>query len=751
MKTNQNLHRWVKRIGFLLVSLLLLSLVQCAYYNTLFNAKRSFEEGIKVIQKNPVQEKIPAKAKKYFQATADKSWKLLEIYGENSKYADDALLYICKSEFYLEKYLQAKTHLEQFMSKYRDSELLPEAYLWYGKTLFKLKEYDTAKEYLNMAITTAKDKSIRSQANFELGKFAYENEDFEDAIRYFLNALDEKPNDQYKALIQFYLGEAYYIQKDYTNAIKQYKKVSKFSPTVDIEYQTRFHLAKSYVATQKHKDALEILRKMLTAPRFKNFFSIIRTTIAEIYEKEERYEEAIDTYKEILRAKKSDAGTAQAALNLAHLFETVYQDVDSAVFYYGRVKKIYSRYDSVKYAENKKVFLRELKDIRDAIKRDRRLIYLIENDAYFRDSLYQAQYEDSIRRVLGDTLDYANQTDDLQRQLNLRDSLDQKDSLRQLQNQQDSLENQQNTPFDFLTREDPDLQSQKPKNQQTNQKGAKNKQQKPPPVKKKKKRVERRKLPQIKEDLKNNQFHLAEYFLLKVENYDSAAFHYQQFLETYQDSILTPKALYSLYYIYSRPDYSQPELADSIKEKLLLEYPNSIFARQLKSGKVQVVRQEEKKDSLESMAHKQFLDAEALYFSGQIDSALRVYRKVAGLDSNLIWSAKAQLAIAWIYEHEKEDYPAAILAYQTLERKFSNFPEFVRIAKKKTAKPRTAEDELLLAKKNQAESEVSASTENGFGSRTSNLTAPGKPANFQKKVQWRMNRNKRVFQQQLNQ
>ncbi|NIV14314.1 MAG: hypothetical protein GWN62_24480, partial [Aliifodinibius sp.] len=110
----------------------------------------------------------------------------------------------------------------------------------------------------------------------------------------------------------------------------------------------------------------------------------IKTEIGENYEAQQQYVDAIEIYKETVSERKNSPGTAQAAFNLAQIYETVYKNVDSAVVYYGKVGRLYNRFDSLEIAKDKEVFLRELKDIRDEIKQDRRLVFKLENDPNFR-------------------------------------------------------------------------------------------------------------------------------------------------------------------------------------------------------------------------------------------------------------------------------------------------------------------------------------------------------------------------------
>ncbi len=659
----------------------------CAYYNTLFNARRSYKEGMEVLRENPNAQRIPQGAKRYFKTTIEKCWKLIELYTDKSKYADDALLLIAKSEFHLEKYAPAVLHLNQFLQKYPKSDLVPEARLWLGKALLREKKIDKANEQFLMVINTAKEPQIRSQASFELGLYAFENERYPEAIKYLQKALKEKLEDQYKALVLYYLGESYFIQKDYKAAIKNFKKAIKFSPTLDIDYKSRLHLGEAYSLTGKYEEAYHIFRKMLTAPRFKDFFSYIKTALGENYERENRLDEAVMTYREVVHSRKPNAGTAKAAFNLGHLYETVYQNIDSAVVYYGKVEKIYSRFDSVEVARNKTRFLGEFKEIRDLIKRDERLVYRLTHEPAFRDSLYKAQYEDSLRKAMSDEEDSLNTLDSLRQAALPTDSLKQafQDSLTKAR--ADTSDSLSATPADTVSEEDLLSFRKRALEEETPKQNAK-KPGIPLPSQgsnAKPKKLEKRKLPEIEFDLMNNRYHLAEFYLLKEENYDSAAHYYHRFLETYEDSILTPKALYSLIYIYTQPGHENPQLVDSLEKVLIREYPNSVFTKEILKSKG--LYKEETEITPQEAAKKIFLKAEKLYFSGDYKRALRLYKQIANIDSSWEICAKAQYAVAWIYENDLALNDSALAAYRAIVEHYPTARSFVQAARKKITPP----------------------------------------------------------------
>ncbi len=661
----------------------------CAYYNTLFNAKKTYQSGIEIIQKEPDKDTHP-QANRYFEQTIEKSWKLIEIYSDKSKYADDALLYIVKSEYNLQKFAQARLHAEQFLSKYPKSDLTPEANLWLGKILLEEAKVDEGKDYLFKSVNTAKKSQIRAEAYYELGYLSFENKNYPEAAEFFEKALKEKSDKEYSAFIQFYLGESYFAQGEYKEAINRYRKVEKFSPTIDIEYKTKFNLARSYNKINKYDNALEILRKMLTAVRFKNFVPFIKTEIADIYYQQNKMDDALDLFKEVVREKASSEGTAQASLNLAKIYENRLQNLDSAVYYYGMVKKLYPKSDSIQTAEQKNIYLSGLKKIKDSIKNDSRLVFRLENDRYFRDSLYNAQLEDSIQlelKKMRGTPDSSQQKalDSLKRVLSginpeLQDTTQEnstaKDSTLEQDKEKDNIETGLSNRKNLFNEPEVKKTNDQKKPDEKDEKEV----QKP-------KELEKRKLPQIKEDLKNNQYHLAEYYLLQIQNYDSSLYYYHKFLDEYQDSVLTPKALYSMYFIYSKPEYLDSSKVDSLENILMSQYPGSSFSTEIltREGKLNL-SDSTSKDSLEELGHKMFLRAEKLYYENNVDSALSLYGKVASLDTNLIWSAKAQLNRAWIYEHDLKDKEKAVKEYRHLKDKFPQ-PKFSRLASIKTAPP----------------------------------------------------------------
>lgn len=779
--------RW-KRYKPLLQLLIILSLSAflasgCAYYNTLFNAKQSYNDGIEELEKsggnapgsnNRGRGNNANPSRKYFETTIEKCWKLIEIYTDENKYADDALLYICKSEFHLQKYASAKTHLDQFLKKYPRSELVPEANLFYAKTLLREDDVEEANRLFRDVLASSNDGSIRSQANLELGLYAFEKKNYQEAIRHLEDALKEDISDEDRSRLHYNLGESYYIQKKYKEALKQYEEVEKYEPSVATDYLSRLKHAKTLAKLERFDEANKLLRKMLTAPRFQTFIPVIRNAIGENYQAQGLLDDAVDTYKEIVRDRRSSAGTAQAAVNLARLYEYTFNDIDSAVTYYSKVKTLYSRYDSLEAVQNKSRFLGEFKDIRDKISDDEKLISRLTYDEGFRDSLYQAQYDDSVRLASGqiqpdfipdpedeeddeedlltsafsdtsqtdpnnpsaasDTLDTENNSDDrfASRDNNSRDTGFDRNNNSDNRNADDS--NREDREGD---RDDLGLGGDRdglPENSRNNS-SRRGKEE----VKKKQKPLEKRKLPQVEFDFMSNRFAMAEFYLLKVENIDSAAFYYRDFLKAYNDSVLTPKAVYSLMYIHELEGFENPQLVDSLEQVLTNEYPDSPFSREVLKTRG-LLAQDQAKTKTEK-AEKLFREAETLYFNGSVRQAFDRYSEIAVMDSSLEVAAKAQYARAWIFEYDFQQKDSSLQAYEKLIERYPDARNYVAMARAKTQPLVFAEETTADTKSEGTDDDDTAGGAIG-GTGAIDFELAGEDV-FQEKVAWRKNRDSR--------
>jgi outer membrane protein assembly factor BamD (BamD/ComL family) len=202
---------------------------------------------------------------------------------------------------------------------------------------------------------------------------------------------------------------------------------------------------------------------------------------------------------------------------------------------------------------------------------------------------------------------------------------------------------------------------------------------------------------EVEGSLIKNSFAIAEYFLLKYQNYDSSLARYSSFVNNFSDSILTPKALYSIYFLYNTI-YEDNIKADSIKALILDQYKDTPYGEKL-SGKTSGPNDEDAGNSIDLNKIK-YLEAENYLDKKDYQSAIEIFQQISEQDSGSIWAKKSRYAIAYTYEKFITDTILAIQSYQILANEYPK-TDYGKVANNKIANPA----------KDQAESEKKSPTE----------------------------------------
>ncbi|HHE55135.1 MAG TPA: tetratricopeptide repeat protein [Caldithrix abyssi] len=658
----------------------LIFLLSCAYYNTFFNAKRYYNKALEKQKNTKSTQKLPGDVKKNYQAAIEKSWKLIKIYGDSNKYADDALLLIGKAYYNIGDYTKAERTLNQFLLKFLKSDLIPEAKLWLARTYVAQERKEDALKLLNSLLSQKLPKRLAAEAFYILGKLHFEQGEYEEAIKFLTRSVDITRDDEMKGDALFMMGDAYYQLNEYENAIDSYDKLSKLDIPAVREYEATAKKVESLIELEKYEEAEKILRKMLSSPRFKDQFSLIETRLANLYEIQGETDLARDYYYEIIKKYQRKEGAILSYYYLGQLYEYEYANFDSAQSYYEKVKNLKSNPEVLEDAREKSKLLKEYLKLRDLLSKDKQdLLKLQRGDSLLTDSLEVAG--DSI--VVGQSAQ--EQANLVQTKFGMRPKKifeipekENEEFWQRVRFYKDSLQKARRDTI--LTYQDS---------------------LKLFPEKKAKKRARKvlvsRTPEEVKESFKKNSFAKAEYFLLKYQNYDSAATAYAQFAKQFDDSVLTPKAYYTLYYIYHNLKHDSLK-ADSLRQLIISKYPETIYGKKLRG-----VVDKKMEVELVSQSATLYRQAEDLLDQAQYKKALQIFKQIAETDSGSVWAQKARFAIAYIYEKYLNNVQKAIDAYSELVKEYPT-SKFATIAKNKIAPPPpepTPEEQAKAEKQNE--------------------------------------------------
>jgi TolA-binding protein len=588
----------------IILSGILLIFSGCAYYNIFFNAEQRYSDGLKKIEESKTGQITP-EIRNDFYAAIDKSWKLLNIYSDSSGWSDDALLLIGKSHFQVEEYVKAERFLTQFVSRYRESEFIPEASLWLGRSLIELDRDDEALVYLNKVINYDEDDEFNALAHLTIGRIYIKKEVYDQARTNFNQAIEFSGTDELKASAQFLIAESYYSEKNYLEAAQNFELMNKYDASTNTLFDGYIRYVDCLNEMEEYDESILLLEEMSTQVLFLDLRSVIRAKIGDCYKLQGKFLEATDEYSNIFEIYPRSEGSAIAAYGMAQLMEFAYSDLDSAKNLYQRVGREYKESPLKNDAENRVRVLDAYQKITANIEKD----------------VAEYQKADSLA-LLTDVKEVAADSTKL-------DSTQEKQRLK------------------------------KPDN----------------------KKAKTRTREQVLISLDKNRFALAEFFLLTLDSYDSAATHYSNFINSSTDSILVPKAHYALYYIYNYQLFS-PDKADSLKRVILTDFSDTPYAAYFNASGGSDITNDAKK----SPYHYLFLQGEAFLYDDNYMQAIDIFNQIATEDSGSSVAQKARYAAAWTYENKLLQLDSAVYAYELVAKEYPD-TEYGKIAMNKIREP----------------------------------------------------------------
>jgi len=245
-----------------------------AYYNTFYNARESFKSGLKKIKNQPVTidpsspVRIHAAPNKAgyndFQNAIDKGAQVLRKFPE-SKWVDDAILLIGKSNYYRQEFYPALQKFEELINAGSSPEMISRAIIWKSRTQLDLKQYTAGASFVESELEQYPAKwprKYRGAIQALAGQHHVMLENFEEAVGYLFDAT---ANIQEKPLLgrtYFLLGQVLELQERYGEAFNAFREVENNFQDFEYLYWTQFKQADIARKAKRFDLALDIFQTL---------------------------------------------------------------------------------------------------------------------------------------------------------------------------------------------------------------------------------------------------------------------------------------------------------------------------------------------------------------------------------------------------------------------------------------------------------------------------------------------------------
>ena len=335
------------------------------YYNTFYNARVYYQQGVKLVKDNP------AAAKTNFEKTIAKSAVVVRKHFR-SKWADDALYLVAMSYYYMGEYEKAIKNFEDLRAVFPNSSYQDEANYYRGLAYLNNQDYGPA--LVIFYDLEEKAPRFESAAAFQIAQSFFRKEEYELAIDSLTAFINKFPKAKERKETMLILAESYFILKKWSEAGNCYRaniqegiqdpktKVStdlklaecllyetkydsaenlllqNFSRYPDLVNQANLLLGKLLLAEKKDEAAVQHLSKIRTGNQAAEAYFLLGRK----YEEGKEFEKAVAYYDTANRFGPNsefglNAKKRRSLLNLLNQKTTEVKDQAEAQFMLGEV------------------------------------------------------------------------------------------------------------------------------------------------------------------------------------------------------------------------------------------------------------------------------------------------------------------------------------------------------------------------------------------------------------------------------
>jgi len=529
------------RNKFQIVLILSLFFLSCTYYNTFYNAKKSFKEGEKA-QKGLAPGVKSATASNKYEESIKKASKVLTFHPK-SKWADDALFLIGRAYYNMGEYPKAERKFKELLASFPKSKFVEECHYYVSLCHYESGNEQDAIQSLKIIVQSSKtDKKKKAKAAFMLGEIYFDREEYDDAISHYRHLVENYKKDTLASFAQARIGESCWLKKDYACAKEAFAQVEKYDPKPDELFESKFKSGECCYLTEDFEEGMNIFTRLAEESKDSEKLPSVKLKIVEGILLSGKTEEAIQEYDNIIKDYPKTVHSATALYQLG----MIHQDR------FGDLKKAKEMFDSCKTQSPRSKIAQE------ALTKSANISKVEE---------YQQQLSEDETEKPGRAL-----------------------------------------------------------------------------------------------------FLLAEHYLTRMNQPDSALAEYLILADQYPESEYAPKALYAAAWILENIKYDTTQ-AEDIYRRILKDYPGSDYLKPtMEFLKVSP-------DSLEiDNPERRYLEAERMLLEyNNVDSALVLHSRVMERFPQSIYAGKSAYAVAWITEHYANPGDSTVaLGYQRVIDEYPN-------------------------------------------------------------------------------
>jgi TolA-binding protein len=337
--------------------------VGCAYFNTLYNAKKSFREA----QETPrVKDgSVSGQAQERYKVTIEKCEALIASYPK-SKYVDDAVLLIGKCLYEQGEYGDAIARLDQLKTVSDDNDLKREG------RLYEAKSY-AGKGDLEAVVLVAEQlvdedpKKATDETYFLLGTSLVKLEKEAEAVKYLEMLAERYPKSPYRVRADLEAAEVYAEREEYERSVDIYTHLESAKLPENERIRLLAGLGRVYTEMGEFQKAIVVLRSLDEFVLDLTERATNMLVMARAYAGLDSLDAAINTYREIGVSYPRSMYSAEAHYRLGEIYQDRLDSLDVARQEFDEVPQHFAQSEFAEDAISRSAAISKLVRLRESL------------------------------------------------------------------------------------------------------------------------------------------------------------------------------------------------------------------------------------------------------------------------------------------------------------------------------------------------------------------------------------------------
>lgn len=309
----------------------------CVYFNTFYNARKSFNEAENA-RKESLSRGREVIQKGRYDAAIVKALKVVEEY-PNTGYYDDALYVLGVSYYYTNQLNQSERRLRELLANFPESDYVNEATLYLAKTYLKQEEIKNATDLFEHIFLGDYKKRYKTESALALGQYYFDEKEYDKARPYFQAVRDSLGNSIERKRAQKYIADGLFDHFKFKDALGAYIQLLGMDPDPGEIYHAMYRSGLCSFRIQRINDGMDYLNKLIENEQYFDSLGVLKLRLAEGYELDGDLIQAENLYSQVADESKFNQQVCEANYSLGLIYQFDYDNLTAAKEYYDKAAK----------------------------------------------------------------------------------------------------------------------------------------------------------------------------------------------------------------------------------------------------------------------------------------------------------------------------------------------------------------------------------------------------------------------------